>query len=970
MKIKSLVLTLFCLALGSQQMSAIDIEVGNDLTGYTITYDIYTFANSTSAAPYASMKKVTPRWGGMGEYTTLNLYYLWYYLDYYPIKSVGAEACKGLTGLKSVNLSLSDITEIGANAFNGCTNLETLSLPNTLIELRYGAFENCSKLESVTLPSTLMLMYNRAFAGCSSLSTVRSSRTSPANLYDYPNVFEGISEDCVLYIPFGTKSTYEAKGWTEDVFGGGIIEETTFLVNGVRYSQTGETTVSVGNGRESAMIYNETGVLTIPESIRVNGNTYSVTSVASHAFLNCSQLTSITLPSTINDIAENAFEECNGLTALNVGMTALPSTSEGGWDNAFVGIDKTKCKLYVPKGTSSVYSAWRSYFATIVDGETFTETVNGVETTFVIIGDNAVQLGDGTVVVPTTFSGAYTIPETVTHDGTTYTITAIGASAFSGCTNLTEAVIPNTVTTLGTNIFENCTNLTSVTLSQSVNKIPDSMFLGCTALASVDNTGSLQSIGVGAFQNCTALKEIYLPEGLTEIGESAFRYSGLQKLTLPSTVTRIEPDAFANMASLMAVYANMLVPPRLARNGDGVKQFHDLPGDCKLYVPQGTAKIYVQQALWLPATFTGGIIEDGFVYGTTEEGVKFMAKLIEGTTNEVELVQRDIDESTTLNSISNDTQGAVTFPSSFTYLDQEYVIKKIGQGACYKTEGITSVVIPEGVTEIAKNAFWDCTSLKQVSLPSTLISIGNNAFANCDLSSVDLPQNLTTIGVAVFLGNEKLTSIVLPRALTTIGSNVFTGTDLLSVNSPITDPFELENQGTFWPDFTKENPVILTVPYGTRQLYLDRGWTQREGNQSGAFYKVVEEVVEMNHVFTQLGEGARLKLHWEVNGISKSIEMEPGKSYQAYLRSASCSNFRIYITSIESDYQVKIMRNGETVRTYSGLGYFSPTAEMLDDNATWLISVEKSQAQYDVNGDGKVTIADVTKLVDVILGKE
>ena len=963
MKIKSLVLTLFCLALGSQQMSAIDIEVGNDLTGYTITYDIYTFANSTSAAPYASMKKVTPRWGGMGEYTTLNLYYLWYYLDYYPIKSVGAEACKGLTGLKSVNLSLSDITEIGANAFNGCTNLETLSLPNTLIELRYGAFENCSKLESVTLPSTLMLMYNRAFAGCSSLSTVRSSRTSPANLYDYPNVFEGISEDCVLYIPFGTKSTYEAKGWTEDVFGGGIIEETTFLVNGVRYSQTGETTVSVGNGRESAMIYNETGVLTIPESIRVNGNTYSVTSVASHAFLNCSQLTSITLPSTINDIAENAFEECNGLTALNVGMTALPSTSEGGWDNAFVGIDKTKCKLYVPKGTSSVYSAWRSYFATIVDGETFIETVNGVETTFVIIGDNAVQLGDGTVAIPTTFSGVYTIPETVTHDGTTYTITAIGASAFSGCTNLTEAVIPNTVTTLGNEIFSGCTNLTSVTLSQSVTAIPYSMFSNCTKLATVNNTGNLQSIGSLAFLYCKALEEINLPEGLISIGSRAFQYAGLKKLTLPSTVTFIGSiRAFGDMDSLETVYANMLTPPKLGTN-------HAIKAGCKLYIPQGTRQTYIDQG-WTEATFTGGIIEDGFVYGTTEEGVKFMAKLIEGTTNEVELVQRDIDESTTLNCISNDTQGAVTFPSTFTYLGQEYVIKKIGQSACYKTEGITSVVIPEGVTEIDKNAFWDCTSLEHVSLPSTLISIGNNAFANCNLLSVDLPQNLTTIGVAVFLGNEKLTSIVLPRALTTIGSNVFTGTDLLSVNSPITDPFELENQGTFWPDFTKENPVILTVPYGTRQLYLDRGWTQREGNQSGAFYKVVEEVVEMNHVFTQLGEGARLKLHWEVNGISKSIELEPGKSYQAYLRSASCSNFKIYIASIESDYQVKIMRNGETVRTYSGLGYFSPTAEMLDDNATWLISVEKSQAQYDVNGDGKVTIADVTKLVDVILGKE
>ena len=83
------------------------------------------------------------------------------------------------------------------------------------------------------------------------------------------------------------------------------------------------------------------------------------------------------------------------------------------------------------------------------------------------------------------YSGAITIPKTVSYNGMTYTVTAIGGSAFADCTGLTRVNIPNTVTSIGNYTFKGCSALTSITIPNSVTSIGDFAFYGCSALASI-----------------------------------------------------------------------------------------------------------------------------------------------------------------------------------------------------------------------------------------------------------------------------------------------------------------------------------------------------------------------------------------------------------------------------------------------------------------------------------------------------
>ena len=147
-----------------------------------------------------------------------------------------------------------------------------------------------------------------------------------------------------------------------------------------------------------------------------------------------------------------------------------------------------------------------------------------------------------------------TIPSTVTNNGTTYTVTSIGNSAFLNngedvneiyCTSLTSVTIPNSVTSIGNYAFKGCVYLTSVTIPNSVTSIGNSAFDGCSNLTSVNIPNSVTSIGKSAFQRCERLTSVTLSENITTIAEEMFYFcGGLQSITIPDGVTSIEKNAF------------------------------------------------------------------------------------------------------------------------------------------------------------------------------------------------------------------------------------------------------------------------------------------------------------------------------------------------------------------------------------------------------------------------------------------
>lgn len=175
------------------------------------------------------------------------------------------------------------------------------------------------------------------------------------------------------------------------------------------------------------------------------------------------------------------------------------------------------------------------------------------------------------------YSGDVTIPEVVTYNGNTYSVTEIGRyaffcctgltsitlhnsiigignCAFSGCNGLTNITIPNSVYIIDENAFSDCTGLTSITLPNALTAIENNLFLRCTGLKSVTIPNSVKLIYKDAFNGCTGLTSITIPNSVTVIYEGAFSgCNGLTSINIGDSVIRIGNKAFFNCRNLNSI---------------------------------------------------------------------------------------------------------------------------------------------------------------------------------------------------------------------------------------------------------------------------------------------------------------------------------------------------------------------------------------------------------------------------------
>ncbi len=130
--------------------------------------------------------------------------------------------------------------------------------------------------------------------------------------------------------------------------------------------------------------------------------------------------------------------------------------------------------------------------------------------------------------------------------------------------------------------------------------------------------------------------------------------------------------------------------------------------------------------------------------------------------------------------------GNVSIPSSVTYNGNSYSVTSIGEKAFYNCSGLTSVTIPSSVTSIGEMAFYYCSGLTSVTIPNSVSSIGYYAFKGCEsLTSVTIPNSVTKIGDSAFEGCSGLTSVTIPNSVTSIIGGTFSGcTGLTSVTIP------------------------------------------------------------------------------------------------------------------------------------------------------------------------------------------
>ena len=866
-----------------------------------------------------------------------------------------------------------------------------------------GACQNILGIQSLVLPSSVQKIESKAFQMLNNLTSVTvEGLTVP---YISSDAFPGHHASCQARIPFSEASTYEARGWTTTQFPGGIYPETIFTAeteegDSVTYKVTGLNpwTVQVGTGDAPAIDVATTGALTLPQTVKyadlVVPSTLTVTTVATGAFENCTGLTTVSLPATLTAIGDRAFGGCSALAEV-YSQIQEPFTIN---DQVFTGLPEG-AKLYVPQGTDQLYNTagWYFYFGGgIVNGEVFVE--DGMK--FLKTGPSTVSVGDGNdPAVDVSTAGALEIPATVEHNGTTYTVTALSWGAFYGCAALT-----------------------SVTIPEGITDILPSTFNGCTALETVALPSTLLTIQNYAFNGCSALTTINLPEGLVSIGNFSFqRCTSLTTLTLPSTLTSME-RSFEECTGLTHVYSNIMTPFQIGA-------FWFINSDCVLTVPLGMRDAYINCSGWGDGTgeaskVFASVVEDDQAVVKTIEGVPVRYTL-DAMTMTATIGRKESTGNT--RAIPRDTKGSVTFPETIEYLGKTYTVNRLGYHACDSCQSITSVVLPSTVenyveagfrycnslknavisvasnqmfmgckaleevtfvgkpTYIGPTSFYGCSALKSISLPEGITSIGNGAFHSCSsLESVELPKTLTNISTWTFRNCTSLKSIELPAKLTTLGkSGVFFGcTNLEEVRALNPTPIDITTLTNPFNGISSN--CVLTVPVGTRDAYIAAGWTERtEAVPDGLFYKVVEETVEDNHTFLLAGEGVRAWVKWTQNGVHQERTLTNGIIETGYLNDVGITDAYLYYIA-DDGYEVRILKNGEDM--IEGFAYDNgeemglPCKNYLildepgtvDPKTTWVVYAIRKQTDAnvgDVNQDGSITIADVSFLVDVILGK-
>ncbi len=393
------------------------------------------------------------------------------------------------------------------------------------------------------------------------------------------------------------------------------------------------------------------------------------------------------------------------------------------------------------------------------------------------------------------YSGDINIPPTVTHEGTTYSVTSIGAYAFFSCHYLTSITIPNSVTSIGEWAFMGCLGLTSVNIPNSVTTIGDSAFQWCTGLTSITIPSSVTAIGACAFADCRGLIEINVDtenriyasvEGviynktLTEI----ILYPGGKTETtfsIPNSVTTIGRVAFYDCSNLTSV----TIPNSVTSIGEGA--FSGCEGLTSMTIPSSVTSIG-EHAF---------IICTGLIEIKVDAANRFYAS-VEGV-----LFNKNITE--IIRYPEGKTGSNFSIPNSVTY---------IGIGAFSGCLGLTRVTIPNSVTAIGEGAFNGCLNLTSVTIPNSVTAIGVAAFASCyGLTSVIIPNSVTSIEDWAFGNCKNLTSVIIPSSVASIGNIVFSSCPIKSLYCHWEEPLRCSDD------------LFSSKCYDEATLYVPKGCT-------------------------------------------------------------------------------------------------------------------------------------------------
>ena len=294
-----------------------------------------------------------------------------------------------------------------------------------------------------------------------------------------------------------------------------------------------EATVSVRASEEGF----KAASLVIPETIDIDGKTYTVTEVGSFGFSDSESLVDVQLPSTLKLLGQQSFDECYHLKSVDI---------------------PNGCKLesYIFYGCLELERVHLPEDLTFLD------------------------------------EGIFAFCRCLTDVNIPSTLEGISWYAFSGCWKLNGIQLPSTLTSIGKGAFKYCLSLGEISIPETVTTLMAEAFAGCISLEKANIPSNLTMINEALFDSCLVLQNIVIPENVKVIRTAAFRdCKSLRTITIPQQVDIIYQEAFAGCDALQEIISQPAVPPTICE-----RTFLDYT--VPLTVTEGTEEEYSKAPNW------------------------------------------------------------------------------------------------------------------------------------------------------------------------------------------------------------------------------------------------------------------------------------------------------------------------------------------------------------------------------------
>lgn len=720
---------------------------------------------------------------------------------------IGYGAFSACSSLESIVIGNS-VTEIGTYAFSGCSKLKEVHIPGSVVTIQNYAFQACKAMTSVTIEEGVQNIRHGAFNGCSALTEVvlpHSLKTFGYTVSAADGVFKNCTnlkkvtflsanvnitstKEGTLHVPAGA-TVYGYIGSTAETFFTTVETGVTFssiiggscgknASNPISWSFDSATGVlSIGGQGEMAhysAVANQPwysyansitkivihkgitilgnlafqnlksvtevslpdGLLTIgQQSLKATSITQliipeSVTKINYQALNSCTQLTSLVIPKNVTSIGNAVFGACSKLTTV-IFMADSDKSITFGSSNSFGSTLTTHvfCNNNASVIAHTALSTKMTCYDTLTPGGNANadgsvtwkfDALSGVMT---ISGNGAMD--DFASSTAAAESGWYAhrllVKSMVVEEG----VTSLAAYGFAGFSALESVSFPASLTNIGKYAFSTCSSLDNLTIGKDV-ALNDSCFQKCTSLKTLVFEEGRTSITARVFAGCTALEEVVIPSTVTTFGYN---------VTAPF-------NGCTGLKSITFLNKNVTIYPKTSDFADS--KASPIPAGVTIKAPAGgTVEAYANdngypfEAIVVDTSLGKGEFGEGLSWVVSEDGVLTVSG----------------------NGAMPDFTADTPAPW-FTHADD-----------------ITSIVVSEGITEVGKRAFNELKKATEVSLPTTLTLIDENAFRYCyALIKVNFAESTTplTIGTNAFNQCKVLPAITIPSNVILLGTSSFT----------------------------------------------------------------------------------------------------------------------------------------------------------------------------------------------------